>query len=87
VDYATRYPEAVALPGISTEEVAEAQCHVFSRVGVPRQVLSDQGFQFVSSVPFALDSSCAKYALPSADKRTCREIQWDSQIHDKETLC
>jgi len=50
VDYATRYPEAVALPGISTEQVAEALCKVFSRVGIPKEILSDQGSQFVSGV-------------------------------------
>ena len=50
VDYATRYPEAVALKGISTQEVAEALCKIFSRVGVPSQIVSDQGTQFVSDV-------------------------------------
>jgi len=50
VDYATRYPEAVALSGISTVEVAEALCSVYSRVGVPRQVVHDQGSQFMSDV-------------------------------------
>lgn len=50
VDYATRYPEAVALPGITTEQVAEALCRIFSRMGVPNQILSDQGSQFVSAV-------------------------------------
>jgi len=50
VDYATRYPEAVPLKGITTEEVAEAMFSVFSRVGFPNEVLSDQGSQFLSSV-------------------------------------
>jgi len=50
IDYATRYPEAVALPGVSTEQVAEALCRIFSRVGIPSQILSDQGSQFVSDV-------------------------------------
>ena len=50
VDYATRYPEAVALPGISTEQVAEALCKVYSRVGVPTQIVTDQGTQFMSDV-------------------------------------
>ena len=50
VDYATRYPEAVALKRISTQEVAEALCKIFSRVGVPSQIVSDQGTQFVSDV-------------------------------------
>lgn len=31
VDYATRYPEAVALPDITTERVAEALVNIFCR--------------------------------------------------------
>jgi len=50
VDYATRYPEAVALKGIITQEVAEALCKIFSRVGIPSQIVSDQGSRFVSVV-------------------------------------
>jgi hypothetical protein len=50
VDYATRYPEAVALPHIETERVAEALIDVFSRVGFPNEVLSDRGTQFTSGL-------------------------------------
>ncbi|XP_033745582.1 uncharacterized protein LOC117331096 [Pecten maximus] len=50
VDYATRYPEAVALKGIEAERVAEALVDIYSRVGVPREVLTDQGSQFTSEV-------------------------------------
>ena len=50
VDYATRYPEAVALPSIDTERVAEAMLEVFSRVGFPSEVLSDNGSQFTSGL-------------------------------------
>ena len=32
IDYATRYPEAVALPSIETERVAEALIEMFSKV-------------------------------------------------------
>ena len=49
VDYATRYPEAVAMKNIETT-IAEALVDIFSRVGVPREVLSDQGTQFTSSL-------------------------------------
>jgi len=41
VDYATRYPEAVPLKNAETETVAEALVNIFSRVGVPMEVLSD----------------------------------------------
>ena len=50
VDFATRYPEAVALKNISTTAVAEALVSIFSRVGIPEEILSDQGTQFTSNV-------------------------------------
>ena len=50
VDYATHYPEAVALKKISTEDVAEALVGVFSRVGIPKEILSDCGTQFTSDL-------------------------------------
>ncbi|XP_006823695.1 uncharacterized protein LOC102806650, partial [Saccoglossus kowalevskii] len=50
VDYATRYPEAVALKNIETVTVAEALVDMYSRIGVPREVLSDQGSQFTSTL-------------------------------------
>ena len=48
VDYATRYPDAVPLKSITTESVAEALVDMYSRLGVPEEVLSDMGAQFVS---------------------------------------
>jgi transposase InsO family protein len=50
VDYATRYPEAVALKNIDSVTVAEALLGVWSRIGVPDEILTDQGTQFVSQV-------------------------------------
>ena len=48
VDYATRYPEAMPLKNIDTETVAEALLDLYSRVGIPEEVLSNLGTQFVS---------------------------------------
>ena len=45
--YATRYPEAVPLKNIDTESVAETLLNVCSRIGVPEEVLSNLGTQFV----------------------------------------
>ena len=50
VDYATRYPEAVVLKRITAEAVAEALVDIYSRVGIPQEILSDLGTQFVSDV-------------------------------------
>ena len=49
-DYATRYPEAVPLKSIDTEHVAEALVTFFSRVGIAREILTDQGSNFVSQL-------------------------------------
>ena len=50
IDYATRYPEAVPLKSIDTVTVAEALMDIFSRVGVPYEILSDNGSQFRSDL-------------------------------------
>ena len=48
VNYATRYPEAVPLKKITTEAVAVALVDIYSRVGIRKEVLTDQGTQFMS---------------------------------------
>ena len=50
VDYATRYPEAIPLKSIETEVVAEALLDMYSRLGIPKQVLTDRGSQFTSGI-------------------------------------
>jgi len=50
MDYDTRYPKAVPLKDIQAERVAEALVNMFTRVGVPKEILSDQGSQFLSAV-------------------------------------
>ena len=48
VDYATRYPEAVPLRSISAKSVAQALFQLISRVGIPKEILTDQGTAFMS---------------------------------------
>ena len=50
IDYATRYPEAVPLKAIDTITIAESLVEVFSRVGIPREIMSDNGSQFKSDL-------------------------------------
>ena len=50
VDYATRYPEAVPMKSIESERVAEELVNMYSRLGFPREVLTDQGTQFTANV-------------------------------------
>ena len=50
IDNATWYPEAAALLSIGTERFAEALVEIFSRAGVPDEVLTDCWSQFSSEV-------------------------------------
>ena len=50
VDCATCYPEAIPMKGIDTIECAEELVNIFSRIGIPQEILSDRGSQFVSDL-------------------------------------
>ena len=49
-DYATRYPEAIPLRTIDAEHIAEELIKLFARVGVPKEILTDQGSNFMSQL-------------------------------------
>ena len=48
-DYGTKYPEAIPLKTIDAEMVANALIDIFSRTGIPCEILSDQGSNFMSA--------------------------------------
>ncbi|KAG6924942.1 hypothetical protein G0U57_016049, partial [Chelydra serpentina] len=66
VDFATRYPEAVALAHIEAEIVATALFSIFSRVGFPKEILSDRGSNFMSVVYKQLWELCGAKHLKAA---------------------
>ena len=49
-DYSTRYPEAVPLKNIEAVTIAEELGKFFSRMGVPTEILTDQGSNFTSQL-------------------------------------
>ena len=49
-DYATRYPEAIPLKKIDAEVVAEELVKIFAQVGIPKEILTDQGQNFMSQL-------------------------------------
>lgn len=49
-DYATRYPEAVALRLTDAGTIAKELLAFFARVGVPQEILTDQGTNFTSQL-------------------------------------
>ena len=48
VDYATRYPEAIPLRNTSSKTIADALVQYYCRVGIPEELVSDQGSNFIS---------------------------------------
>jgi len=50
VDYATRYPEAIPLRTTSSKVIADALIQFFSRVGIPEELVSDQGSNFIGKL-------------------------------------
>ncbi len=48
VDYATRYPEAVPLRKATAKAIAQELFLLSSRVGIPAEILTDQGTPFMS---------------------------------------
>ena len=50
IDLATNFPEAIPLKDIDSVSVSEALLEIFSRVGIPGEILSDNGIQFRSNL-------------------------------------
>uniref|UniRef100_A0A8C1WPE3 ribonuclease H n=1 Tax=Cyprinus carpio TaxID=7962 RepID=A0A8C1WPE3_CYPCA len=48
VDYATQYPEAIPLHKATSKAIAQELFLLCSRVGIPREILTDQGTPFMS---------------------------------------
>ncbi|XP_065416479.1 uncharacterized protein LOC135974099 [Chrysemys picta bellii] len=50
VDYASRFPEAIPLRSITARTIAGELLKIFARVGLPREILTDQGTNFTSQL-------------------------------------
>ena len=54
---ATKWPEAIPLRSISAKSVAMGMVEIFSRTGIPLQLVTDQGTQFVGKMMTSLCAS------------------------------
>lgn len=50
INYATRYPEAIPLHSMKAETIARELAHLFTWVGIPKQVITNQDTSFMSEV-------------------------------------
>ncbi|XP_027865809.1 uncharacterized protein LOC114140258 [Xiphophorus couchianus] len=49
-DYATRYPDVYPLRSLQVKHIVRCLVDLFSRVGIPKEILTDQGTNFMSQV-------------------------------------
>ncbi|KAJ1115199.1 hypothetical protein NDU88_003425 [Pleurodeles waltl] len=67
VDHATRYPEAIPLRTVTAPVVRRALMGVFTRMGFPKEVVSDRGTNFISTYMKSLWKVCGvtyKFTTP-----------------------
>ena len=76
VDYATRYPEAVALSSIETERIAEAQVNMLSRVGIPSEMLVDHNSKITVEVMSEVSRLLSLQKLTTIPYSPYRKVQW-----------
>ncbi len=80
LDYTTRYPEAMPLRKATAKNIAKELFLLVSRVGIPKEVLTDQGTPFMSRVmadplPVATGKAAADICLPPANRWLGGKIQ------------
>ena len=59
-DYSTRYPEAIPMANQETETIAQSLIKFFSQVGIPEEIISDQGSNFMARL---LKRICEKLCI------------------------
>ncbi|KAJ1143845.1 hypothetical protein NDU88_010147 [Pleurodeles waltl] len=67
VDHATRYPEAIPLRTVTASVVARTLMGIFTRVGFPKEIVSDRGTNFMSAYMKHLWDACGvtyKFTTP-----------------------
>jgi hypothetical protein len=77
IDEGTTYPEAFPLPSIEAERIAQSLVQLFSRVGVARVILSNQGSNFTSTTQ--ANGKCELYngTLKKVLKKLCITYEKD----------
>ena len=79
---ASKYPEAIPLKKVDAPTVTEAMLEIFSRIGVPSEILTDQGTVFVGKLTSQL---CGRLGVGQIKTSPYHPhsgtLAWDSQIH------
>ncbi|KAL0194735.1 hypothetical protein M9458_008307 [Cirrhinus mrigala] len=79
-DYATRYPEAFPLRSITTPKIIHALVQHFSRVGIPEEILTDQGTNFTSRLMGQLNKQLGITAIRTTPYHPHTGRDWDKWL-------
>ncbi len=84
IDYATRYPEAIPLRKATAKAIAQELFLLSSRVGIPAEILTDQGTPFMSRLmadplSAAEGEAVEDHGLPPPSGRAGWTFQPDSE--------
>ena len=72
-DYATCYLEAIPLSSTEASHIAKGLVGIFARMGIPEEILTDQGMNFMSTmleetyIPAAANHEDKDHPLSSPD--------------------
>ncbi len=89
IDYATRWPEAIALRTTESTTIADQLMILFNRTGIPEEILTDCGRNFISRLMTELYKLLGvkryqNYTLSSSLRRACGTVQLNVEIDDQE---
>ena len=73
-DYATRYPEVIPMRTIDAEAVAEELMKMFSRTGIPKEILTGQGTNFSSQLLLELYQLLHVNLVEMPDRRKKKKV-------------
>ena len=78
MDYATKWPEAFALRNVTAETIVNTLIEVTARIGVPQELLTDNGSNFMSKV---MKKYCSMTGIKQITPHTIlRQMVWWSAL-------
>ena len=87
MDYATKWPEAFALRNVTAETIVNCLIKVTARIGVPQELLTDNGSNFMSKVMMKYCSMTgikqirtSPYHPQTSMKRLLRKLTQNSEV-------
>ena len=84
-----RYSEVIALPSTKATWIAKELTSLFARVGLPEEILTDQGPNFMSAlleeVYSLLHIQCIRmFPYNLSDRQAGGKVQWHLEVHAEE---